>query len=167
MRVLKIVDMIHPSIKKSLGFESSEEDLEFLEKWKELTSNKRKPCWVLKYCPYGELVEQFPLLPPLRAWAIQHDEYVKACLEKGVSGVEPDVKPMNEKMRELFEKEVSEFNPDNYPEEIPLEIVEWSCQIFGHICPVVFSAENVTEEEDQKWKRKLFQQEKEKWKHFP
>ena len=159
--------MIHPSIKQSLGFEASEEDLEFLEKWKELTSNKSKPCWVLKYCPYGELVEQFPLLPVIRDEATRHYEYVKACLEKGVTGVGPDVKPINEKMRKLFEREVSGFDPDNYPEEIPSEIIEWRCQIFGHICPVVFSAEDVTEEEDRKWKMKLLQQEKEKWEHLP
>ena len=25
-----------------------------------------KPCWELKYCPYGPLVEQFPLFPEMQ-----------------------------------------------------------------------------------------------------
>lgn len=61
-------------------------------------------------------------------------------------GVEPNVKPMGEKQRPFFEREVAEFDPNNHPEEIPEEISKWSCQIFGHICPVVFSAEHVAEE---------------------
>lgn len=137
--------MIHPSIKKSLGLENSP-DSEFLQIWKNLTTNIRKPCWDLKYCPYGKLVEQFPLLPPPRAEAIRHNEYLKTCLEKGMLGFEPNVKPINEKTRRLFESEVNKFDPDNYPEEVPSEISGWSCEIFGHICPVVFSAEYVAEE---------------------
>jgi hypothetical protein len=137
--------MIHKSIKQSLGF-NDKTDSEFLELWKKLTSKARKPCWDLKYCPYGELVEQFPLLLPTRDLAIRHNEYIKACLKKGMLGVEPNVKPMNEKMRKFFERGVKTFDPTAYPEEIPSEISEWSCQIFGHICPVIFSAESVAEE---------------------
>ncbi|NVM55003.1 MAG: hypothetical protein HWN66_14960 [Candidatus Helarchaeota archaeon] len=142
----EVENLIHPAIKHSLGFDPNESDSEFLEQWKKRTSNARKPCWDLKYCPYGELVEQFPLLPTTRKKAISHNEYLKGCLEKGILGVEPNVKPMNEKMRTLFTQQVAEFNPDNHPEDIPLEIREWACLIFGHICPVVFAAENVAEE---------------------
>ena len=138
--------MIHPSIKESLGFKPDTADPEFLEKWRKFTTDARKPCWDLKYCPYGPLVEQFPLLPSRRAGAIQHIEYIKSCLEKGMLGVEPNTKPMTEKSRNFFEKEVAEFDPDKHPDEIPSEIEDWSCTIFGHICPVVFSAENVAEE---------------------
>ena len=137
--------MNHPSIKDSLGFERST-DSEFIEQWKKLTIKARKPCWDLNYCPYGKLVEQFPLLPPLRESAITHNKYIKGCLEKGILGIEPNVKPLNEKTRKIFEKEVKEFDLADYPEEVPSDISEWSCEIFGHICPVVFSAENVAEE---------------------
>ena len=137
--------MIHPSIKTSLGFQADMSDADFLEKWKKLTSTARKPCWDLKYCPYGPLVEQFPLLPPGRNGATFHNEYLKSCLKKGTIGVEPDIKPMTEKTRKLFEHSVANFDPNNYPEETPAEISQWSCSIFGHICPVVFSAENVAE----------------------
>ena len=137
--------MIHKSIKQCLGFDGKT-DSEFLEQWKKLISKARKPCWDLKYCPYGALVEQFPLLPLTRDYAIKHKEYIKACLEKGLLGIEPNVKPFTEKTRKIFEKEVKEFDLTAYPEEIPSEISEWSCEIFGHICPVVFSAEKVAEE---------------------
>ncbi len=138
--------MIHSSIKKNLGFDPEVPDSEFLEKWKKQTTNKRKPCWDLKYCPYGELVEQFPLLPSRKKYAIEHNEYIKNCLKKGLLGVEPDVKPMNEKIRKLFSMQVANFNPDDHPDEIPENIQKWACLIFGHICPVVYTAENVSEE---------------------
>jgi hypothetical protein len=137
--------MIHPSIKVSLGVKSDTSDAEFLEYWTKLTSKVIKPCWELKYCPYGVLVEQFPLLPQGRDGAIRHNEYIKSCLKKGMLGVEPNVKPMTEKIRKFFEHSVAVFDPKKYPEEIPAEIYKWSCSIFGHICPVVFSAENVAE----------------------
>ena len=35
--------------------------------------------------------------------------------------------------------------PEDYPETIPLAIDEMQCTVFGHICPVVFSAEGFTE----------------------
>jgi hypothetical protein len=40
---------------------------------------------------------------------------------------------------------VEGFDPLNYPESIPDEIAQMSCEVFGHICPVVFSAEGFTE----------------------
>ena len=33
----------------------------------------------------------------------------------------------------------------HYPEEIPPEILKWECKVFGHICPVIFSLEFVSE----------------------
>lgn len=137
--------MIHRSIKESLGFGPDISDEEFLEKWNKLTVNTRKPCWDLKYCPYGILVEQFPLLPAKREAAEEHYEYLLSCLENNTLGVWPDVKPMSNKIRKFFKNSVRIFDPDDYPEETPKEIYKWSCQIFGHICPVVTSAENVAE----------------------
>ncbi len=103
----------------------------------------RKPCWDLKYCPYGELVEQFPLLPPLKTFAIAQNEHLKNCLASGLC----NGKDLTERQRKFFQESVSEFNLDDYPEEIPSEIDDWKCLIFGHICPVIYSAENVAEEQ--------------------
>ena len=54
--------MIQPWLKKYLGFKEDTPD-EIVEKeWKRRTKHVCKPCWELKYCPYGPLVEDFPHL---------------------------------------------------------------------------------------------------------
>lgn len=56
--------MIDPRIKELLGFKSDEEDKKVLATWKSAATRVCKPCWELKYCPYGPFVEESPLLPP-------------------------------------------------------------------------------------------------------
>ncbi len=135
------VKPIDPNIKESLGFEPDDDDAKVLKAWKKAT-RVCKPCWELKYCPYGPLVENSPLLPPLRDEAVVHNEYLAACLEAGVYG---DDKPLDGNRREFFERRVASFDPNDYPEHIPLEIADMGCRIFGHVCPVVFNAEGFTE----------------------
>lgn len=129
-------------IKTALGFKPDEPDEFVLAKWQELATKVCKPCWELKYCPYGPLVEQFPLLPPLRADSIKHQEYLKRCLETGKYG---DGKPLDENRRKSFQKEIESFDPEEYPESIPQGISEMECTIFGHVCPIIYAAEGFTE----------------------
>ncbi len=129
-------------IKTALGFKPDESDEFVLAKWQELATKVCKPCWELKYCPYGPLVEQFPLLPPLRADSIKHQEYLKRCLETGKYG---DGKPLDENTRKTFQKEIESFDLEEYPESIPQEISEMECTIFGHVCPIIYAAEGFTE----------------------
>lgn len=129
-------------IKTALGFKPDEPDEFVLAKWQELATKICKPCWELKYCPYGPLVEQFPLLPPLRADSIEHQEYLKRCLETGKYG---DGKPLDENTRKSFQKEIESFDPEEDPESIPQEISEMECTIFGHVCPIIYAAEGFTE----------------------
>lgn len=65
---------IHSSIKKTLGFDENMPDKEFKKAWKRKSSSVCKPCWELKYCPYGPFVEQSPLLPSLKNEAIEKNE---------------------------------------------------------------------------------------------
>jgi len=58
--------MIDPKIKELLGFKPDDPDEEVLTTWKAASTRVCKPCWELKYCPYGPFVEEFPLLPPTR-----------------------------------------------------------------------------------------------------
>jgi len=53
--------MINSYIKALLGFNPDASDEEVREEWNKRTRNVCKPCWELKYCPYGPLVEDFPL----------------------------------------------------------------------------------------------------------
>ncbi len=134
--------MIDSKIKKLLGFEPDKPDEEVLAEWKAAATRVCKPCWEIKYCPYGPWVEESPFLPPTRKHAEEHQEYLKECLRTGVL---KNREPLDDNRRRMFQAMINEFNPDDYPEEIPKEITEIQCTVFGHICPVVFVAENVTE----------------------
>lgn len=117
-------------------------DRKALKLWKTAATRVCKPCWELKYCPYGPLVEQSPLLPSLRADAVAHHEYLQQCLKSGkVAGG----KKLDAKRRKLFQQMVKGFRPTDHPTELPQEIADMQCTIFGHICPVVFAAEGFTE----------------------
>jgi hypothetical protein len=129
-------------IKELLGFPARAPNAEVLKAWKEASTRVCKPCWELKYCPYGPLVEQFPLLPPLRAEATQHNEYLKRILRQGKFD---DGKPIEKERQTIFRGMVADFKPREFPERIPAEITDMECRWFGHICPVVFSAEPFTE----------------------
>ena len=134
---------IHSSIKTRLGFSHSAKDEDVLREWKKASTRACKPCWELKYCPYGPLVEQFPLLPTIRESAEAHHAYLKECLRKGTFG--SDNTRLDSKRRTFFKRMVADYDPDDHPDQIPEEIEEMACRVFGHICPVVFSAEGFTE----------------------
>lgn len=134
--------MIDPKIKKLLGYKPNEPDKNVIADWRIRASKVCKPCWEIKYCPYGPWVEYSPLPPLTLNAALEHQEYLKKCLECGKLG---SGKPLNKSRRTLFQKWIKEFNPDEYPKEIPLEIEEMECSVFGHLCPVVFVAEDSTE----------------------
>lgn len=101
-----------------------------------------KPCWELKYCPYGHLVEDFPLPPLNRENAIVHFEYLKTSLSTGLLG---SGKPLDDESRKFFENCVNEFNPEDYPETLPQPLIDGKCKIFGHLCPVFFVKESFAE----------------------
>ncbi len=104
---------IHRVLKKVLGFKASEADAAVLRGARRAASIYCKPCWELRYCPYGPLVEDFPLLPVPRHEAIEHHEYLKRCLE---SGVLADGTPLDLWRRAFFKKMVRTFRAADYPE---------------------------------------------------
>jgi hypothetical protein len=144
---------MHPSIKKSLGYDTSDDEKELLDDWKKRTRELCKPCWELHYCPYGPVVEDFPLLPVLQEAAVEHNQYLKKCLDTGTlgSGV-----PIDDARKEWFTELVQNFDKDNYPSEIPKVLLDASCRVFGHVCPVFFVAEPLTEtKEKRKYSRNI------------
>lgn len=96
---------IHPSIKETLGYEKSQPDEEVFADWKERTTRVCKPCWELKYCPYGPLVEQLPLLPQLRSDVEEHNRYLERCLATNVSGT---ITPLTAELKELYREWLSD-----------------------------------------------------------
>lgn len=244
----KKIREVHNSIRTRLGYSLDESISDLLKDWKQRTTTVCKPCWELKYCPYGPLVEQLPLLPVVRSEAEDHDLYLRNCLATGMigqespldefsrerferiltdddfaeqvaisevgdelrfeaiadaddplrallggplppleeyrvpfdvsfgsefgddapeevrerirqkvvsvrqaaevalkTGIDDDRKPLDAARRKMFEEQVNSFNPDDYPDNIPDIFQEASCNIFGHICPVFFAAESITE----------------------
>ncbi len=138
---------IHPSIKKALGIDADADTKEVLKAYRDAGSRACKPCWELKYCPYGPLVEDFPLLPTPRADAVEHNEYLKKCLETNALGTG---EALDDSRRQRFEKMVSNFNPDDHPTTVPKVIAEMSCTVFGHMCPVFSVAEPFAETEEMR-----------------
>jgi hypothetical protein len=106
------------------------------KEWHKRRSHMCKPCWELKYCPYGPLVEIFPLLGPTRKEAIEHNEFLKEQLKK--NAYDP------ERTKE-FKKQIKAFDAKRYPVSHSNEEVEKSCSIFGHQCPVFLVNEPFTE----------------------
>ncbi len=244
---------IHPLLKGSLGYDHSISDGEFLDNWKKRSTAVCKPCWELKYCPYGPFVEQSPLLPETRAEAIKYHERLQKCLKSGIigeerildeatrsyytellqiaktnpgvlatkvaqelnlarlmksaeveersleevlspplsdlhrykvplplfeetyqpiditpelekeitkeiermqkaiiSGIDDERKKLDPVRRKFYEDSLKEFNPDDYPESIPQLLKDMECNIFGHICPVVFVGESATETSEKR-----------------
>jgi len=92
---------IHRTIKERLGYSLSDSDDDVYQDWKERISRVCKPCWELKYCPYGPLVEKLPTLPSLRASSEEHMNYFKQCLQANTVG---DVTQLSDERRAIYKE---------------------------------------------------------------
>ena len=98
-----------------------------------------KPCWELKYCPYGPLVAQFPLAPSarkLRDMRLVRAES-RAIFARG--GARTDDELTDACDRFLYS------DPSQWRWIMQYDTAELECTVFGHICPVFYVAEGVTE----------------------
>jgi hypothetical protein len=108
--------------------------------------NAIKPCKLCGFCPYGQLVEDFPLPSISRQEAIEHHNYmVKALADGTFDKPDPDFPLLMS--RECAEIEIGEFDEENYPED-PIRPDKMGCSVFGHHCPVFYHAELFGEEEE-------------------
>ena len=85
---------------------SDEQEPELRKELNGRLNNICKPCWELKYCPYGPMVEDFPLPPLLLSEHREHLDYLRGCLEAGAMGINHDI-PMDEERRRIFEEDIS------------------------------------------------------------
>jgi len=98
-----------------------------------------KPCWELKYCPYGQLVEMFPGPGTMRTPQEVRADYQK-ILDEFTSGklkTEEDVWDAIARLEyhvPWTTEEIREYDPE-----------EIGCKIFGHACPVFFVQSGATE----------------------
>ena len=100
---------IHPSVRRTLGYSEEITDEDLLGDWKRRSAQVCKPCWELKYCPYGPLVEQAPVLPCLRQEAKEGNEYYERCLETGEYGERRD---LDEQTKAAWQSLVEEARRD-------------------------------------------------------
>ena len=104
-----------------------------------------KPCWELKYCPYGPLVEFFPLIHDddvdLNEKKVWFDNWIEAVREGDLSELDEIYKAI---------EAILYLRPGNWEWISQYRTDELSCSIFGHICPVFFSAEPLTETREER-----------------
>ncbi len=126
-------------------------------KHKKRTTRKRyrkltvcKPCWELKYCPYGIIVETMPLLPEPKAggdamWDEKEQEqsYERAKKILSKSDFTDDDEVWKNVLTLLYADTYKWKAVEGYD---PRDI---SCRFFGHVCPVFFYGyEDVSETRD-------------------
>lgn len=136
---------LHREVKRALGHSSRTPDATVLADWLQRTRQACKPCWELKYCPYGPLVEDFPLPPLTRDEVTEHHSYLRDCLKTGRLG---DGRPLDAGRRKIFEEDLRLKR--DLPIELPQVLEDVRCRVFGHICPVFFVAEGFTETREQR-----------------
>lgn len=135
------------SIRRAFGIPRQLSDQKFMKIWGKVVHRLCKPCWELKYCPYGSYVETMPLLGPTREEAIDHNRYLQGCLRSGRTG---DGERLTRSKRKVFQADVRGFDSRDYPEFIPRILEESQCTQFGHICPVFMVAEPITETQEKR-----------------
>jgi hypothetical protein len=100
-----------------------------------------KPCWELKYCPYGPLVEFFPLNPIGDEW--QYD-YWNDCYEKASEEAAAPLARTPDEIADLYHR-LSVSAPENLSELHDYNPDDVGCKIWGHVCPVFFTQSGATE----------------------
>ncbi len=91
-----------------------------------------KPCWELKYCPYGSLVEQFPLFPYERDL-----DGVKSNYAEMITSLANGRYKEEEEILEAIEKVLFHL-PWKWEWLFEYDTSDLECNQFAHICPVFF-----------------------------
>jgi hypothetical protein len=119
-----------------------------------------KPCKYCGFCPYGQLVEEYPRPRISRSEAVKHNEYLKKVIAEGVFDEENKKDGRPRLSREMANEKVKKFNPEDYPDKADSDDEKMKCSVFGHHCPVYYQGE-ILGEDDKITKKeiKLFEDE--------
>lgn len=99
-----------------------------------------KPCWELKYCPYGWLVEYFPLHTRItQSMGKIQNTYgeILAELANSPASTPEDVERYFGRLS-VWDPESNSFLSDYEPDDV-------GCRVWGHLCPVFFTQSGATE----------------------
>lgn len=98
-----------------------------IRKWEYIVC---KPCWELKYCPYGPLVEQFPLLLE----EVDREE-IRDVYNRALAGLASGKFKTEREIRRAASR--LEFaSPGKWKHVGMHETTDIQCNVFGHVCPV-------------------------------
>lgn len=104
-----------------------------------------KPCWELHYCPYGSLVEFYPLLHPERDIDLKEREArFEELLGEAADGIE------DEDAAWEFAQALMYTDPLKWKELVDYDTSGMECNVFGHVCPVFFTAYSGVSETKEK-----------------
>lgn len=139
-----VLALIHRTIRAMLA-QDGETDEEFLARWQGYVRDTMKPCWELDFCPFGSLVEEFPLVP----WAVEpvdgtQDELTRK-LEEFTCKSCGRAEEVEQWVLDSWRGELERLSSPDAPEVIPQVFLTASCKGFGHLCPVYFLAESYAE----------------------
>jgi len=100
-----------------------------------------KPCWELKYCPYGYLVEYSPHFHPTgdpeHYDTTKRYEEVKAELKEKGARTEGEV-------HEYFTL-LNMLDPESNSYVSQFSAEDVGCRVFGHVCPIFLHQSGATE----------------------
>jgi len=102
-----------------------------------------KPCWELKYCPYGWLVE-LSLFPAEKGVPAHVAELFDEAQDSLASGSVEQADVFGEAVRLLHLMPSTWSEIEGYSEE------DIGCKIFGHVCPVFWAGSGATETIDSR-----------------
>jgi hypothetical protein len=98
-----------------------------------------KPCWELKYCPYGYMVEWSPLIMGNENLNERRQQY-EECLNRFLNG---NFQSEEEVWAEVDRLLYSSYDQWEYLSHFdPKDI---NCKVWGHVCPVFMSQSGATE----------------------
>src|SRR5262249_51711889 len=139
-----LVMRLHPELRKRLKVSDEISDDQVIRFFRQRTRHYCKPCWELKYCPYGPLDEEIPLLPISIEMPNEHQAFLREFRELGCF---PDGTKLSAEKSTKLEHEVASFHANDYP-TITRPIAEAACRVFGHMCPVFEVGEPFSETKD-------------------
>jgi hypothetical protein len=91
--------------------------------------------------------DQFPLEDWKQIIQIA-DEIQRRDAQALRTGLLDNRSPLEPARRAWFKRSIKNFHPEDYPDEVPKVFQEAECNVFGHVCPVFFAAESMTETAD-------------------
>jgi hypothetical protein len=103
-----------------------------------------KPCWELKYCPFGSMVEHYPAIGD----AIDMGDVTKRYNDIIARFIGGELKSEEDILDAI---DMLEFHwPPRWQEMNKYDYSDLQCKQFGHICPVFFNAEMFTETKEKR-----------------